>query len=126
MENQIVEENAANIKAPVVLELANGAITPAADKVLDANGVKVIPDILANAGGVTVSYFEWVQNKAGYYWELDKVRSELKEIIEPETRLVCDIARDKGISMRTAAYVHALGRIAGAIQSHGTKAFFSS
>ncbi len=126
MENQIVEENAASITAPVVLELANGPTTPTADKILDDKGVTVIPDILANAGGVTVSYFEWVQNKAGYYWGLDEVRSKLKEIIEPETRLVCDIARDKGISMRTAAYVHALGRIAGAIQSHGTKAFFSS
>ncbi len=126
LENQIVEENAASIKAPVVLELANGPTTPAADKILDDKGVTVIPDILANAGGVTVSYFEWVQNKAGYYWGLDEVRSKLKKIIEPETRLVCDIARDKGISMRTAAYVHALGRIAGAIESHGTKAFFSS
>ncbi len=126
MENQIVEENAPDIKAKVVLELANGPITPAADKVLDANGVTVIPDILANAGGVTVSYFEWVQNKAGYYWGLDEVRSKLEAIMVPETRLVCDIARDKGISMRTAAYVHALDRIAGAIQSHGTKAFFSS
>ena len=126
LENQIVEENAASIKAPVVLELANGPTTPAADKILDDKGVTVIPDILANAGGVTVSYFEWVQNKAGYYWGLDEIRSKLKEIIEPETRLVCNIARDKGISMRTAAYVHALGRIADAIQSHGTKAFFSS
>jgi glutamate dehydrogenase (NADP+) len=126
LENQIVEENAASIKAPVVLELANGPTTPTADKILDDKGVTVIPDILANAGGVTVSYFEWVQNKAGYYWGLDEVRSKLKEIIEPETRLVCNIARDKGISMRTAAYVHALGRIADAIQSHGTKAFFSS
>ncbi len=126
LENQIVEENAARITAPVVLELANGPTTPAADKILDDKGVTVIPDILANAGGVTVSYFEWVQNKAGYYWGLDEIRSKLKEIIEPETRLVCNIARDKGISMRTAAYVHALGRIADAIQSHGTKAFFSS
>lgn len=126
LENQIVEENAASIKAPVVLELANGPTTPTADKILDDKGVTVIPDILANAGGVTVSYFEWVQNKAGYYWGLDEVRSKLKKIIEPETRLVCDIARDKGISMRTAAYVHALGRIASAIESHGTKAFFSS
>ena len=126
LENQIVEENAASIKAPVVLELANGPTTPTADKILDDKGVTVIPDILANAGGVTVSYFEWVQNKAGYYWGLDEVRSKLKKIIEPETRLVSDIARDKGLSMRTAAYVHALDRIASAIQSHGTKAFFST
>ena len=126
MENQIVEENAPDIKAKVVLELANGPTTPAADRVLDARGVTVIPDILANAGGVTVSYFEWVQNKAGYYWGLDEVHSKLKAIMLPETKHVCDIARKKGISMRTAAYVHALDRIARAIQSHGTKAFFST
>jgi glutamate dehydrogenase (NADP+) len=126
MENQIVEENAPDIKAPVVLELANGPTTPAADRILDEKGVTVIPDILANAGGVTVSYFEWVQNKAGYYWGIDEVRSKLEEIMLPETRRVCDMARDKGISMRTAAYVHALDRIASAIQSHGTKAYFNS
>ncbi len=126
MENQIIEENAANIKAPVVLELANGPTTPAADKILNGNGITVIPDILANAGGVTVSYFEWVQNKAGYYWGIDEVRTKLAAIMLPETKLVWNLGRDKGIDMRTAAYVHALDRIASAIQSHGTKAFFST
>ncbi len=126
MENQIIEENAANIKAPVVLELANGPTTPAADKILNQKGITVIPDILANAGGVTVSYFEWVQNKAGYYWGLDEVQSKLKAIMHPETQSIWNVKQDKGVDMRTAAYVHALNRIAIAIESHGTKAYFSS
>ena len=126
LENQIVEENAASIKAPVVLELANGPTTPTADKILDDKGVTVIPDILANAGGVTVSYFEWVQNKAGYYWPLSEVRAKLKSIIKPETRTVWDIAQKRGLDMRTAAYVHGLGRIAAAVEAHGTKAYFDS
>ncbi len=126
IENQIIEENAANIKAPVVLELANGPTTPAADRILVGNGVTVIPDILANAGGVAVSYFEWVQNKAGYYWGIDEVRTKLAAIMVPETKLVWNLGRDKGTDMRTAAYIHALDRIASAIQSHGTKAFFST
>lgn len=125
VENQITEANAANIKAPVILELANGPVTPAGDAILDRNGVVVIPDILANSGGVTVSYFEWVQNKAGYYWPVEEVHSKLKAIMEPETRKIREVARDKAISMRTAAYVHALERIGHAVEARGTKAFFS-
>ena len=126
LENQIVLENAPNIKAPVILELANGPTSPAADKVLNEAGKTVIPDILANAGGVTVSYFEWVQNKAGYYWELPEVHHKLKTIMEPETRKIWDIALERQIDMRTAAYIHALGRIAAAVEAHGTKAYFTS
>ncbi len=126
LENQIIQENAGNIQARFILELANGPTTPAADKILIANGKIVIPDILANSGGVTVSYFEWVQNKAGYYWDLDEVRSKLKQIMEPETRRIWDLSKDKGIDMRTAAYVHALDRIAQAVEAHGTKAYFAS
>jgi glutamate dehydrogenase (NADP+) len=126
MENQIHEDNAPAIKAPVILELANGPVTPAADRVLNARGVRVVPDILANAGGVTVSYFEWVQNKAGYYWGLEEIHARLREIMEPETRRVWALADAKAIDLRTAAYVHALDRIAAAIRAHGTKAFFNS
>ena len=126
LENQIVLENAPNIKAPVILELANGPTSPAADKVLNEAGKTVIPDILANAGGVTVSYFEWVQNKAGYYWELPEVHSKLKSIMEPEARKIWDLALERNIDMRTAAYVHALDRIAAAVEAHGTKAYFAS
>jgi glutamate dehydrogenase (NADP+) len=125
MENQIVEENADKVKAPVILELANGPTTPAADDILAKKGIIVIPDILANAGGVTVSYFEWVQNKAGYYWSEAEVHKRLKEIMEPEGRRVFAIGKDKGIPMRTAAYVHALDRIGKAIAAHGTKAYFA-
>ena len=125
MENQIVEENAADVKAKVVLELANGPVTPAADDILNKNGVTVVPDILANAGGVTVSYFEWVQNKAGYYWSIDEVQSRLKNIMVPEAWTIHRLARDKGLDMRTAAYVHALDRIGKAIAAHGTKTFFA-
>ena len=125
MESQIVQENAPAILAPVILELANGPITPAADEILVKNGKRVIPDILANAGGVTVSYFEWVQNKAGYYWGLPEVHDKLKKIMEPEGRRVFDVHLEKGIDMRTAAYVHALERIATAVEAHGTKAYFA-
>jgi glutamate dehydrogenase (NADP+) len=104
----------------------NGPTTPAADKILNANGKIVIPDILANSGGVTVSYFEWVQNKAGYYWSIDEVRGKLKQIMEPESRRIWDLSNDKGITMRTAAYVHALDRIAQAVAAHGTKDYFAA
>ena len=125
MENQIIEENAPGIQAKVVLELANGPVTPASDTILNQRGVIVIPDILANSGGVTVSYFEWVQNKAGYYWALDEVQTRLKQIMLPETRRVWDIKLEKAIDMRTAAYVHALDRISAAVEASGTKAYFS-
>ena len=125
MENQIIEENAADIKAPIILELANGPTTPAADAILRKSGTIVIPDILANAGGVTVSYFEWVQNKAGYYWPLDEVQSKLKKIMEPEARRIWNVKQERDVDMRTAAYVHALDRIASAVEAHGTKAYFS-
>ena len=125
MENQIIEENAGNVRAPIVLELANGPVTPAADAILGKAGTTVIPDILANAGGVTVSYFEWVQNKAGYYWPLEEVQSKLRAIMEPEARRIWNVKQEKDVDMRTAAYVHALDRIASAVEAHGTKAYFS-
>ena len=126
LENQITEANAAAIKAPVILELANGPVTPAADAILDKKGTVVIPDILANSGGVTVSYFEWVQNKTGYYWPVEEVHAKLQAMMEPETRRVWEVAREKAVSMRTAAYVHALERIGHAVEARGTKAFFNA
>jgi glutamate dehydrogenase (NADP+) len=126
MENMIHEHNAAKVQARVVLELANGPVTPEADRILERNGVIVLPDILANAGGVTVSYFEWVQNRQGYYWELGEVHSRLRTIIEREGREIWRTAQEKRIPMRTAAYVHALRRLAAAIEAHGTQNFFSA
>lgn len=124
LEDQIHVRNAGRIKAGVVLELANGPITPDADRILEEKGVVVLPDILANAGGVTVSYFEWVQNRQGYYWTLDEIHHRLQVIMETEGRRVWDRRAALGASMRTAAYAHALERLSSAIAAHGTQAFF--
>lgn len=126
LENMIHEDNAGDVKAKLVLELANGPVTPEADQILVRKDVVVLPDILANAGGVTVSYFEWVQNKQGYYWTEREIHERLQEIMEREGRAIWNISKNKGISVRTAAYVHALGRLAEAIEAHGTQSFFTS
>lgn len=125
LEDMITKENAGSVKARVVLELANGPVTPDADKVLNEAGIIVLPDILANAGGVTVSYFEWVQNRQGYYWDLEEIHSKLQRMIEREGRAVWEVARDRDVSVRSAAYIHALGRLATAIEAHGTQPFFA-
>lgn len=126
LENLIHEGNAASVKAKVVVELANGPITPEADAVLAQKGVVVLPDILANAGGVTVSYFEWVQNRQGYYWTVTEIHERLKASMEAEGRAIWLLANERNISVRSAAYVHALGRLAEAIEAHGTQQFFTS
>lgn len=125
LEEMINADNAEHIQARVILELANGPVTPAADHILARKGIAVLPDILANAGGVTVSYFEWVQNRQGYYWTLDEVHSRLKAIMERESRNVWNIAQKHNITLRTAAYVHALNRLSEAIEAHGTQAYFA-
>jgi glutamate dehydrogenase (NADP+) len=121
LENQITEANADKIQAKYIFEVANGPITSAADPILEANGIQVFPDILVNAGGVTVSYFEWVQNRSGFYWSLEEVNYRLKEKMTEETERIWSIAQELGCSMRTAAYVHALKRLAGAIEAKGTR-----
>ena len=126
LEDMIHEGNAAGVKAKVVLELANGPLTPEADEILKARNVVVLPDILANAGGVTVSYFEWVQNRQGYYWPVEEVHARLKTMMEREGDAIWSLAQDKSITLRSAAYVHALSRLAGAIEAHGTQQFFTS
>ena len=126
MERAISDQNAHNVQARVIMEMANGPVTPEADEILNKNNVVVIPDILANCGGVTVSYFEWVQNKAGFYWDLDEIHRRLESIIVPETRNVWSIKNEKNVDMRTAAYVLALDRISSAISAHGTKDYFAS
>ena len=125
LEEMITVKNAGSIKAKVILELANGPVTADADKILNEKGVVVLPDILANAGGVTVSYFEWVQNRQGFYWDLEEIHARLKKMIEREGRAVWGIACDRGVSVRSAAYIHALGRLATAIEAHGTQSYFS-
>ncbi|MGH6763565.1 MAG: Glu/Leu/Phe/Val family dehydrogenase [Phyllobacterium sp.] len=126
LEDMITEENAGTIKAKVILELANGPLTSEADKILAQRNVIVLPDILANAGGVTVSYFEWVQNRQGYYWTVEEIHVRLLAMMEREGRAIWDVAQQHGTTMRNAAYVHALSRLAGAIEAHGTQPFFTS
>ncbi|WP_046864328.1 Glu/Leu/Phe/Val family dehydrogenase [Microvirga massiliensis] len=126
LEDMIHKDNADSVKARVVLELANGPITPEADAILAGKNIVVLPDILANAGGVTVSYFEWVQNRQGYYWTVEEVHSRLKTMMEQEGRAIWAQAQERGVTMRRAAYVHALKRLAGAIEAHGTQKFFTS
>ncbi len=124
LENVITDENAGRVKAPVIVEVANGPTTSDGDAVLNDAEKIVVPDILANAGGVTVSYFEWVQNKQGYYWTEPRVHERLKEIMSREFDAVYQLADSHGIDMRTAAYAHALTRIGQAIEAVGTQSYF--
>ncbi|MBC8870727.1 MAG: Glu/Leu/Phe/Val dehydrogenase [Planctomycetes bacterium] len=125
LENQITAANANRIQAPIIVEVANGPTTSDADQILNQQGKLVVPDILANAGGVTVSYFEWVQNKGGYYWTEDDVQKKLHEIMAREFNAVHDLMEQKNIDMRTAAYALALSRIGEAIASLGTARYFA-
>lgn len=124
LEDQITQDNADRIQAPLIVEVANGPITRGADEVLNGKGTTVVPDILANAGGVTVSYFEWTQNRSGLYWTEDEVHSRLQAIMAREFNAVYELAGEKTIDLRTAAYVHALNRIGEAITDQGTSQFF--
>ncbi|CAN5226030.1 Glu/Leu/Phe/Val dehydrogenase [soil metagenome] len=111
-ENQITQANARNIKARVICEGANGPTTAPADAILEDAGVFVIPDILANAGGVTVSYFEWVQNREGYYWSRERVERRLRKIMVNSFHDVVKYTESHGVSMRTACYMLAIDRVA--------------
>lgn len=124
LENQITAENVDRIRAPVIVELANGPTTSRADAVLRERGVLVVPDVLANAGGVTVSYFEWTQNRQGYYWPLEEVHQRLQSIIAREFGAIYDLSGRLQVDMRTAAYAHALNRIGTAIEAQGTQRYF--
>ncbi len=126
LESQITADNAAAVQAPVVVEVANGPVTSQADQILAEKNTLVIPDILANAGGVTVSYFEWVQNRQGYYWSIEKVHRRLRDIMSREFNAIFNLMTQMKTDMRTAAYTHALGRIGQAIEAHGTHRFFSN
>jgi len=119
LENVITAKNAKNIKAKISGEAANGPTTPEADEILYKNGVLVLPDILANAGGVTVSYFEWVQGLNRLFWSEEEVNSRLEKIMVQAFENVYKIHKDKKINMRQAAYVLAMGRVAEAIKLRG-------
>ncbi len=119
LENQITEKNAPRIRARIIAEGANGPTTPEADEILNDKGVFIIPDILANAGGVTVSYFEWVQNLQELLWSEEEVLERLTRIMQRSFREVLEISLTKKIPMRTAALVLGIGRVAEAIRLRG-------
>lgn len=119
LENQITLQNAGRIKAKIIAEAANGPTTPGADEVLRDKGVFVIPDILANAGGVSVSYFEWVQDLYGFFWPEKEVNNYLERTIVSAFREVHAIAQKHGVDMRTGAYILAVGRVAEATSVRG-------
>ncbi|MHB1240340.1 MAG: Glu/Leu/Phe/Val family dehydrogenase [Gammaproteobacteria bacterium] len=125
LENQIDEHNAGRIRARHILEVANGPVTSRADRILAERGIAVLPDVLCNAGGVSVSYFEWVQNRGGYYWDEDEVNQRLKVLIDREAAACFDLAEAKAVTLRTAAYVRAIERISGAISARGTREYFN-
>jgi len=119
LENAITGKNADRIKAKIITEAANGPTAPEADRILESKGVLVIPDILANAGGVTVSYFEWVQDIQAFFWSEDQINSRLKEIMINSFRDVLSTSLEKKIGMRLAAQVLAIGRVAEANDTRG-------
>lgn len=125
LENAIDEDNAGDVRAKSVWEVANGPVTSKADDILAENGVTIVPDILVNAGGVTVSYFEWVQNRTGLPWSADEVRERLEEKMVEETEKIADLADELDVTLRTAAYVHALRRIGAAVDARGSHEDFS-
>jgi len=112
LENVITSKNAANVRARVICEGANGPTTAGADSVLDEKGIFVIPDILANAGGVTVSYFEWVQDRGGYFWDEATVNNRLTEIMTRSFTDVLQLSKQHKVNMRTAAYMLSISRVA--------------
>ncbi|NHV45645.1 MAG: Glu/Leu/Phe/Val dehydrogenase [Candidatus Verstraetearchaeota archaeon] len=119
LENQITEKNANRIKAKLILEGANGPTTPEADDILHKKGVMVVPDILANAGGVSVSYFEWIQNLQGYYWSKEEVFDKLDKLLVKAFNRVYETYCNYNVDMRMAAYICAISRVVDAMKTRG-------
>jgi glutamate dehydrogenase (NAD(P)+) len=119
LEGVLHDGNADQVKARFVVEAANGPTTPDADAILSDLGVFVVPDILANAGGVAVSYFEWVQDLQAYFWSEDEVNDRLKVLIERSYADVSSLAAERKVSMRTAAQMIGVGRVADAHRTRG-------
>ncbi len=119
LEGQITQENGDLIKAKMIAEGANGPTTPEADEILYQKGVHIIPDILANAGGVTVSYLEWVQNRMGYYWSEERVNQDLENIMVKAFNEVMDVCREYKTHMRTAAFIVGIKRVTKAAEMRG-------
>jgi glutamate dehydrogenase (NAD(P)+) len=119
LEQVITTDNADKIKASIICEGANGPVTPTADEILDERGVMVLPDILANAGGVVVSYFEWVQGLQEYFWKEPEVNSKLRDIVTRAFNETWHLQEERQTSMRSAAYGVAVGRVAEATVTRG-------
>lgn len=119
LENAITSKNADQVQAKIIAEAANGPISPDADRTLTEKGIIVIPDILANAGGVTVSYFEWVQNLMNYYWSEEEVNKKLANIMVQSFHAVYEAAEEHETDLRTAAYIISLKRITEAMKARG-------
>ncbi|MFD2630710.1 Glu/Leu/Phe/Val dehydrogenase [Oceanobacillus kapialis] len=119
VENQITEQNANNIKASIVVEAANGPTTMAATKILSDRGILLVPDVLASAGGVTVSYFEWVQNNQGYYWTEEEIDKKLHEIMIKAFNSIYNTAETRRVDMRLAAYMVGVRKMAEASRFRG-------
>jgi len=122
LEKQLTLENASRIHAKLIVEGANGPTTPEADHVLTERGIVVIPDILANAGGVTVSYFEWAQDRAGFFWKEAEVNARLADIMESNFAHIAELATLRGVSLRTAAYMIAIDRVVQSMEARGVYA----
>ncbi len=125
MEDAVTGENARDVKAPVILEIANGPISQKGDEILNEMGKIVIPDVLANAGGVTVSHIEWIQSRTGDYWSGGQVKERLAQKMEDASRRTFDRAEADGVTLREAAYSVAVERIARAVSSRGDQSYFS-
>jgi len=125
LEGVINKHNATNIRAKAIIEIANGPILSEADTILHDKGIKVVPDVLANAGGVTVSYFEWVQNRSGQIWTLDEVQHKLKEKMTTAFEIIWQRAEKEQRTLRESAYITALRHISSAIEAHGTRQYFN-
>jgi glutamate dehydrogenase (NAD(P)+) len=119
LENSITLKNVGKVKAKIIAELANGPTTPGADRILEENGVMLIPDILANAGGVTVSYYEWVQDQYSFFWSEDRINQTLEATIGKAFHEVHEKAKYYGVDMRTGAYCLAIDRVAEATRVRG-------
>lgn len=126
LENQITAENADRVRAKYIFEVANGPTTSEADRILDSKGILVFPDILVNAGGVTVSYFEWVQNRSGLYWQLNEINERLKERMVTEAEKVWSFAQEFDTSLRNAAYAQAITRLGEALDAKGTRDYYQN
>jgi glutamate dehydrogenase (NAD(P)+) len=119
LENQITQENVDQIKAQFIAEAANGPVTLDANQVLEARGVTVLPDILANAGGVVVSYLEWVQGLSYLFWDEERVNKEMEHLMVQAYRKVIHESKVRGVNLRLAAYTLGVGRVAQALTDRG-------